>query len=371
MPDAAPRLTLLGRWITAFQPLWRAGMENDPLPDPPIEHTPGSLALFRATSLDVLAVYPTHIGRPVEEARKILHVFAGQLADAAESLDLPIGLVLGVQFQHPADLDQAHAFAEALLDGLPVGLNATVALLIRSRIKTDTINAAFELATSTGARWQTWIDDDITLAEGGLTALLAAARDHEQEEIWTFGLTRTSIRGADMLSGMTTLRRRHNRGQPYPIGCSVLVRTDAPVWPIPRWSDDSWLAARIIDPVAPRPFRRSLIVETHDVKQQVPEGLGYAWSRVRRIHTNQIMILSILDPLQGQRYMMSGMFGGIFGRGGGVKAIPGILVSLAMQSVAISMWLMRAHFIALRGALHMPVKRPPWAVGDKYVRPAS
>lgn len=371
MPEIAPRLTLLGRWIAACQPYWRAGMENDPLPDPPIAMREGALEAMRSTSLDALAVFPTHVGRPVAEARETLCDYAAQLTEAARSLNLRIGLVVGVQYRDPGKVEAARAFIVELLRGLPEGLAFVEAMLLCSRIKPDTLNAAYEIAQSSGARWQLWIDDDVTLADGAMTALLAAAEAHREEDIWTFGLRRTAIRSENWLSKLNALRRRHARGQLHPFGCSMLVRTSARVWPILRWSDDTWLAARVIDPVAPVAFHRSLVVDSHDVRYGVPEGLRYAWSRIRRIHANQIMTLAELDPLQGQRYVTSAMFGGIFGRGGGLSPIPGVLLSLGMQSLAISLWFSRAHWIALRGLLRWPVKRPPWAVGDKYLRPGA
>lgn len=365
------RTTPLGRLIRWCQPWWKRAVENDPEPPPPEWPDPEALAVLSAVGVQVLAILPTHIGRPIDAVRESLAEYADQLAAAAAELELAIGLVVGVQYRDPAQIAQAVPFARALCADLPVNL-FIAPMLLRSRIKVDTINAAAAIGIACNATWVLWIDDDITLDAGGLTALLRAAGERRGEDIWTFGLQRVPVRTADWVAQATATRRQFARRQRYPIGCCCLVRLDAPVWPLLRWSDDTWLAARVVDPEASDPYWRSCIVTTHAVFQQVAAGWKYSWSRIRRIQTNQVMTLAALEAEQAARYATSGMFGGVVYRSGsGMKGLLAYLLSLGIQSLSITVWIGRATWLLLRGMTGRPIRRPAWAVGDRLVRPTG
>lgn len=346
-------------------------MENDPEPPPPEWPHREAQAVLSAAGVQVLAILPSHIGRPFEAVRESLVEYADQLAAAAEELELAIGLIVGIQYREPAQYGQAAAFAQALCVDLPANL-FVVPMLLRSRIKVDTLNAAAAVGTACNATWMLWIDDDITLDAGGLTALLRAAGERRGEDLWTLGLQRVPVRTADWVAQATATRRQFARRQRYPIGCCCLVRLDAPVWPLLRWSDDTWLAARVVDPEASDPYRRSCIVTTHAVYQQVAAGWKYSWSRIRRIQTNQVMTLAALEPEQAARYATSGMFGGLVYRSGrGLKGLLAYLLSLGIQSLSITVWIGRATWLLLRGMAGRPMRRPAWAVGDRLARPTG
>lgn len=346
-------------------------MENDPEPPPPGWPDPDALVALHAADVRLLAILPTHIGRPIDAVRESLVEYTDQLAVAAEVLGLAIGLVVGVQYRDPAQIDQAGAFARALCADLPANLFA-VPMLLRSRIKVDTINAAAAVGIACEATWMLWIDDDITMDAGGLTALLRVAEERRGEEVWTFGLQRVPVRSADWVAQATATRRQFARRQRYPYGCCCLVRLDAPVWPLLRWSDDTWLAARVVDPQASDPYRRACIITSHAVYAEVPAGWNYSWSRIRRIQTNQVMTLAALDPEQAARYATAGMFGGVVYRpGSGFKRWLAYLLSLGIQGLSIAVWIGRASWLLLRGMTGRPVRRPAWAVGDRLARPTG
>lgn len=362
----------LARLLACCQPHWARAVLNDPVPGPPGELVPGDLELFAACPAQVLAVFPTHLARPQEEPRETLRDFARQLIHASRTLDLPIALVVGMQYQPEGDANLAVERARWLLEDLPQGLAAVTAFTLRSRIKVDTLNAAHTLALQMGAPALTWIDDDVSLDPGGLTALCSTWLDPGFAACDAFGLKRVAIRSQNWLARINAVRRSFARDQKHPFGCSILLRTASDAWPLARWSDDTWLAAALIDPAAADPFHRSHVVMSHAVYYQVPEGFIYAISRIRRIHNHQLMVLSAVTPEQGAIYMTQAMFGGVFARRSrGLKGMAGLLLSLAMQSTSMVLWLLRAGWYLFRGALNWPVQRPPWAVEDRYLRPAA
>ncbi|WP_404478521.1 hypothetical protein [Novosphingobium sp. BL-52-GroH] len=300
-------------------------------------------------------LFPTHLASDQVHVAERLVMLAAALERAPRASDLL--LCIAVQYRDAASRAAAVEFASRLEDAVRLSGLHVVKVALESRLKVDSINWAWASIARDRATWLGWIDDDVHVEPGGVTALINAC-EAAPLDVVAVGLNKRAQTRPTLTSRILKERREALGALRYPHGCCVCVRSSAGLLPIPRdVSDDGWIAAKLVTLDPADPFSRAIVLKEPRVCYWTCPDFRTQLVRIRRIYIDSyIILLKHLSPEHRKVFMEQVLF-----RRRSGMTVKQVLLWPISQGVPRLMWLSLGASIWARARLNRPMKWPAWS----------
>ncbi len=304
----------------------------------------------------------------LEQQLPAMRQYFGQLAAlAASEPSLPLTGIVVMQ-RKPGQKAEALRRLEAIRHLMPSTVNILLLSIVAQR-KMMSLNCMIAIANRARARAVGWIDDDIVLSDGALTALwreLAAAGYRGAVGPRKIGRPMKNVSSRVVFGFKSVTAPATN----YPHGCCLLVDAAVVGRGIP-WkyaSDDGFVCFELLRPEASDPMHLLRICESATCYHDVGAPTFRAnWTRVRRMQLNHLIMMASYPTAVGRYYFRNILFPGLWPIGGRSDAPPWRgLLKWSFKLIHFLVFLSVAIELIVRGWLGRPLGGIVWGGSNTY-----
>lgn len=323
-------------------------------------------------------IAPSYVARAVwDEQRTGMERLLDRIAEAARAHPgVAVVCLLGMQWSALGEEAEAVRRLELLLRRAQVRTPELrcCGLVLRGPGKPRTLNAGITVAESLGCAGIGWVDDDVTLEPGCLTALVRGFLDGDCRA--AVGATKVPRATRHLTSRL--LHRAKAVAAPatsYPHGCCMLVPAAVVAGGLPdRYvSDDGYVCFRLLDPDRADPLHQLRLVPGARCHYHVAGPAGETRRRIRRLLLNHLIDLADWPLPVARCYFGRILFRGMWPltRWDGSRPVAGALGNALIKWLYFCWFSAVAAELYLRGLLGRPLRRVGWAPYSAGRAPAA